>query len=280
MECRRDCSAFGESQNLKNHGQEHSVWQRSRRGGVRNTRWYQRNRENIQDYSKWCRRWGEQLFRICKPSAIVAVFNSTRTIAHVQVALEECGFYARDVLVYRRSSGIPKGFNAEAKLKITNPNSVEKWRGWHSCFRSEWEGVVVVQKPLENNYLETLLKYGVGLFNTKTNEGRFQSNIFENLPREKRESFNVHCTVKPLSLMRRLVELFVPIGEENVVIDPFAGSGTTLVAAKELKRTFIGIEIVKEYIPIIETRLASIESSEEYPDHSLRLGRGVNSVNH
>jgi len=77
-------------------------------GGVRNERWYQKNRNNILDYEKWCFGWGEQLFRICRPGATVLVFNSTRTIAHVQVALENAGFYARDILVYKRSSGIPQ----------------------------------------------------------------------------------------------------------------------------------------------------------------------------
>jgi site-specific DNA-methyltransferase (adenine-specific) len=62
-------------------------------GGVRNEKWYQRNRNNTLDYEKWCFEWGEQLFRICKPGATVLVFNSTRTVAHVQVALESAGFY-------------------------------------------------------------------------------------------------------------------------------------------------------------------------------------------
>ena len=86
-------------------------------GGVRNARWYKRNRENILDYQSWCLEWAIELFRVCKPGATVAVFNSTRTVAHVQTALEEAGFYARDIVVYRRSSGIPKGINMEAKLR-------------------------------------------------------------------------------------------------------------------------------------------------------------------
>lgn len=82
-------------------------------GGVRNQSWYQRNRENILEYEEWCYQWGKELFRVCKPGATVAVFNSTRTVAHVQVALERAGFYARDIVVYRRSSGIPKGANLQ-----------------------------------------------------------------------------------------------------------------------------------------------------------------------
>ncbi|HAX76458.1 MAG TPA: site-specific DNA-methyltransferase [Cyanobacteria bacterium UBA11372] len=224
-------------------------------GGVRNEQWYKRNRDNILDYEKWCFEWGEQLFRICKPGATVLVFNSTRTVAHVQVALESAGFYARDILVYKRSSGIPKGVNIKQQLEKNGYENPERWDGWHSCLRNEWEAICVLQKPLVNNYMETLLNYGTGLFYTKDGFGGFQSNILEGIQRDKNEEFNVHCTVKPLALMRKLVEIFAPRLENSILIDPFAGSGTTLVAAKEFGINYIGIEIVPDYIEIINKRL-------------------------
>ncbi|MGK7962519.1 DNA-methyltransferase [Crocosphaera sp.] len=226
-------------------------------GGVRNKKWYQRNRENILDYEHWCLQWGEQLFRICKPGATVLVFNSTRTVAHVQVALENAGFYARDIMVYRRSSGIPKGINMKKKLEQKGYKNAEKWEGWHSCLRNEWEAICILQKPLQNNYTETVLNYGTGLFFTQDNQG-FQSNILENIPRDKNEDFNIHCTVKPLALMEKLVKIFVPSVDDSIVIDPFAGSGTTLLAAKKLGINYLGIEIVPEYIDIINQRLNEV----------------------
>jgi len=224
-------------------------------GGVRNERWYERNRNNILDYEKWCCEWGEELFRICKPGATVLIFNSTRTVAHVQVALENAGFYARDIIVYKRPSGIPKGVNIKQQLEKKGYENSEKWDGWHSCLRNEWEAICVLQKPLVNNYLETLLEYGTGLFYTKDHFGGFQSNILEGIQRDKNEDFNVHCTVKPIALMRKLVEIFVPRLEDSILIDPFAGSGTTLLAAKELGISYVGVEIVPDYIEIINKRL-------------------------
>ncbi|MGK7883006.1 MAG: site-specific DNA-methyltransferase, partial [Crocosphaera sp.] len=226
-------------------------------GGVRNKKWYQRNRENILDYEHWCFQWGEQLFRICKPGATILVFNSTRTVAHVQVALENAGFYARDIMVYRRSSGIPKGINIKKKLEQKGYNNAEQWEGWYSCLRNEWEAICILQKPLQNNYTETVLNYGTGLFFTK-NEHGFQSNILENIPRDKHEDFNIHCTIKPLALMEKLVKIFVPSINDSIVIDPFAGSGTTLLAAKKLGINYLGIEIVPKYINIIHQRLDEV----------------------
>lgn len=64
---------------------------------------------------------------------------------------------------------------------------------------------------------------------------------------------NIHPTVKPVDLMKWLVQLVTPPG--GVVLDPFAGSGTTLVAAKALGFPFVGIELNEEYVEIINARV-------------------------
>lgn len=68
--------------------------------------------------------------------------------------------------------------------------------------------------------------------------------------------FNGHPTVKPLKLMEYLVLLITP--PNGIVLDPFAGSGTTLIAAKKQGFRFIGIELEKEYVEIAKKRLSVI----------------------
>ena len=70
----------------------------------------------------------------------------------------------------------------------------------------------------------------------------------------RQPSQNFHPTVKPLALMQYLVRLVTP--PNGIVLDPFAGSGTTLVAATMEKFDCIGIEMTDEYLPIIEARVA------------------------
>jgi len=70
-------------------------------------------------------------------------------------------------------------------------------------------------------------------------------------------SNNHHPTVKPVALMRHLVRLVTPPG--GVVLDPFAGSGTTLVAAVLEGFDAIGCEMTDEYLPIIRGRVAWAE---------------------
>jgi len=229
-------------------------------GGVRNKRWYERNRENVIQYQNWCIQWGRELYRVCKSGAYIAVFSSTRTVAHVQVAMEEAGFYTRDCLVFRRHSGIPKGLNMRRKLeKLGDPNA-ENWEGWHSCLRNEWEAIVLLQKPLTNNYLTTVRDTGVGLMKTINSDGSFQSNILEGYHREAKENSFKHCTVKPVSLMRKLITLLVPPSRDNIILDPFAGSGSTLVASILESMPYLGIEIEKEYVDIALERISNIHN--------------------
>lgn len=63
-----------------------------------------------------------------------------------------------------------------------------------------------------------------------------------------------HPTAKPEPLMHELVTLFTDPGE--VILDPFMGSGTTLVAAKRLGRKAIGIELEEKYCEVAAKRLA------------------------
>ena len=65
-----------------------------------------------------------------------------------------------------------------------------------------------------------------------------------------------HPTVKPLALMRQLVRLVTPLG--GCVVDPFAGSGTTLEAAYLEGFESIGIELTPDYWPLIEARIARV----------------------
>ena len=71
--------------------------------------------------------------------------------------------------------------------------------------------------------------------------------------KKERGEGNGHHTVKPIALMKWLVTLVTPEG--GVVLDPFAGSGTTLLACRELGRSCIGIEREPEYVEIIKRRL-------------------------
>ena len=72
---------------------------------------------------------------------------------------------------------------------------------------------------------------------------------------------NYHPTVKPIKLMEYLVRLVTP--KEGIVLEPFAGSGTTLIACKQQGFNYIGIEKEQEYCDIAEARLKAVQVQGE-----------------
>jgi len=75
--------------------------------------------------------------------------------------------------------------------------------------------------------------------------------------RELAHKKNYHPTVKPIKLMEYLVRLVTP--KEGIVLEPFAGSGTTLIACKQQGFNYIGIEREQEYCDIAEARLKGVQ---------------------
>lgn len=68
-----------------------------------------------------------------------------------------------------------------------------------------------------------------------------------------------HPTIKPLSIIKNLIENSSVEGQ--IVFDPFMGSGTTCVAAKELGRKYIGFEINEKYFNIAKDRLNGFDQN-------------------
>ncbi len=85
------------------------------------------------------------------------------------------------------------------------------------------------------------------------NGGKQMRNLWEiNAERHK----TAHPTEKPETLLERIIS--IASNENDVVLDPFLGSGTTGAVAKKLNRNFIGIEISKEYFEIAQNRICGV----------------------
>jgi len=77
------------------------------------------------------------------------------------------------------------------------------------------------------------------------------------IPSKDDIAFGKHPAIMPEEIVRRCIKLFTFVGD--IVLDPFAGSGTTLKVAKEMGRNYVGYEIVEAYRDIIEQKLKSAE---------------------
>jgi site-specific DNA-methyltransferase (adenine-specific) len=78
--------------------------------------------------------------------------------------------------------------------------------------------------------------------------------VFESGTTPKREkTYGKHPTQKPISLLERIIEASTTEGQ--IILDPFAGSGTTLIVANSLTRRSIGIELDKMYLDLAKKRI-------------------------
>ena len=95
----------------------------------------------------------------------------------------------------------------------------------------------------------------------KVNDGR---NTPIDNPYQRGETIrkNTHPTVKPLALMKYLCTLLKMPSADQIILDPFLGSGTTGIACKELGIDFIGIEKEREYCEIAVKRIAAVGGQE------------------
>lgn len=169
-------------------------------------------------------------------------------------------------------------------------DEAKRWQGWGTALKPAFEPCIVARKPLVGTVADNVLTYGTGAINinaTRVNgtDGRWPPNLtiddhvasdldvtapggrsrffptfrFEvRAPTRERPKVDgiAHPTVKPLALMRWLVRLVTQPG--GTVLDPFAGSGTTLEAAVLEGFNAIGIEREETYLPLIMQRLRRI----------------------
>jgi site-specific DNA-methyltransferase (adenine-specific) len=137
----------------------------------------------------------------------------------------------------------------------------QQWQGWGTALKPALEPITVARKPLAGTVAANVLQHETGAINVDGcrvgDAGRHPANLIHDgtltLPgdaqrffycakasKADRGEFNRHPTVKPTELMRYLCRLVTPPG--GVVVDPFAGSGSTGKAARAEGFDFIGIE--------------------------------------
>ena len=113
-------------------------------------------------------------------------------------------------------------------------------------------------------------KFGGGRFlgNTTYADSGTASRFFYNVKASVKEKThgrtieNSHPTVKPIDVMKYFIKMITP--KNGIVYDPFIGSGTTLVACKELGYKYVGCELEQKYIDIANKRLKQINNLENF----------------
>jgi len=220
--------------------------------------WSEADRAIPKQYQKWCSRWVGEWHRVLRPGASAFVFAGRRLAHRCVCAMEDAGFTLKDSLAWIRS----RAPHRAQRLSVVydrrgDTASSEEWEGWRiGNLRPVYEPILWFTKPyrIGTTIADNALRQGVGAYN----ENAFlrYAEEPENVIRMglDRKEGGLHPTQKSVRLMQALVELTTREGQ--LVLDPFAGSGATLVAARNLGRRYMGFEAIPEYVEICRNRLA------------------------
>ncbi len=221
--------------------------------------WSEADREIPKQYYEWCSLWASDWLRVLKPGGSAIVFAGRRLSHRCIAALEDAGFSYKDMLAWMRERAPHRAQRVSVVFDRRGDEvSSEDWSGWRvGNLKPTFEPILWFTKPYKigTTIADNILNHGVGAYNELALLG--YADAPENVlkcrftPKES----GLHPTQKPVSLMQALIEM-VTI-ENQVVLDPFCGSGSTLLAAKNLNREFIGFDLSKEYIDIANRRLTS-----------------------
>ena len=139
-------------------------------------------------------------------------------------------------------------------------NAHEEFPGVSVMPRSMWEPWLTFRKPLDGRVQDNLRKWGVGGFRRISADRPFGDVIDSGPTRPEERSIAQHPSLKPQAFLRQIVRAALPLGE-GIVLDPFAGSGSTLAAAEAVGYRSIGVEVDPAYVAVAGTaipRLASL----------------------
>lgn len=219
--------------------------------------------KNLQQFME---RVGELLIEVMKPGAFGAVFSQPRLVHRMAVGLEDAGFEIRDLYAwhYTRRAQF-KAFSMDHFVERMDASTQQKTKIKRRLdgrktpqLRPQFEAIVLIQKPKDGTHIENWLEHQTGLINPRARQRGMAPATVMNFEKPQRERYNGHLAVKPVPLVEHLIELFSVPGQ--TVLDPFIGSGTTALAARNKGRNCIGIEINPSYIEIAQKRFEEYDS--------------------
>ena len=184
--------------------------------------------------------WGRALLPVLVPGANVVIASNPLLSHVVSSAVTRAGFERRGEIIRLvmtlRGGDRPKAAHEEFPDISVMP-------------RSMWEPWLAFRKPIEGRVQDNLRKWKTGGFRRPSADKPFGDVIQSGPTRTSERSLAPHPSLKPQAFLRQLVRAVLPLGE-GIVLDPFAGSGSTIAAAEAVGYRCIGIEKDARYFDL------------------------------
>ena len=193
--------------------------------------------DSLEDYFDWCYQVLKELMRVLKKEHSAVCFFDNRLAGFIAAQGEfNRLFVYKAPLIWVKNNPIPhirkSGFRSTFEHGVWLINSQERYLGN--------EQITIKAKVFnfqEQEEMMNVMRYNIG------------------------QNLTEHPTEKPLNLTQRLVKIFTNLGD--IVLDPFCGSGTSLLAAETLERKWIGIEINPDYCKMTQERIDNYKRQQK-----------------
>ena len=196
--------------------------------------------ENFKKYDEFTYEWLNECKRILKKDGAIWVIGSYHNIFRVGTAIQNLGFWILNDVIWNKNNPMPN------------------FRG--TRFTNAHETLIWASKSEKS-------KYTFNYQSLKCLNDDLQMRSNWNLPicsgseRLKKNGKKIHSTQKPESLLHRI---FLATSNKNdLILDPFLGSGTSAAVAKKLGRNYFGIEKEKNYFKAAEQRVNATKPIED-----------------
>lgn len=201
---------------------------------------------SFESYMIFTQKWLKEAQRILKTTGSMWIFGTYHNIGIINVFCQVLGIeIINEVIWYKRNA-----FPNLAGRRLTASHETILW-----CNKGG--------KKREYYFNYEYSKVGDFSYDELKAPGKQMRTVWDiSNNKEKFElAYGKHPTQKPIRILKRMIKLASKEGD--IMLTPFAGSGSECVSAKMTGRKYIGIEIDKSYCDIAETRLSHIEENED-----------------
>ncbi len=195
-------------------------------------------------YDAFTREWLGECRRLLRKDGTIWVIGAYHNIFRIGAILQDLGFWVLNDVIWRKSNPMP---NFRGR-RFTNAHETLIWagRGRDSRYRFNYQAMKSLNDDLQMRS-DWLIPLCTGSERLRNAHG-----------------LKLHPTQKPEALLHRV--LLASTAPDDIVLDPFLGSGTTAVVARKLHRHYIGIERHPAYV---EAALGRIRDARPMPDGGL-----------
>lgn len=193
--------------------------------------------ESFAQYDKFTRSWLNEARRVLKETGTLWVIGSYHNIFRVGTSLQDMGFWILNDIIWRKTNPMP---NFRGK-RFTNAHETLIWcsKSQDAKVKFNYDAMKALNEDLQMRS-DWLLPICAGPERLK----------------DKKTGRKAHPTQKPEALLHRVI--LSSSDPNDIILDPFFGSGTTGAVAKKLCRNFVGIERDVNYINVAKKRIQEV----------------------